>query len=56
MICWEEVRVGGQSPFKRAKVATGWVVLTGYSERDPGRVTFLQDPDHAWDGEVTELR
>ena len=45
MIRWEEVRRPNQAPFRRARVIDGWVVVSGYSDKDPGQMTFVRDEE-----------
>lgn len=53
MTNWEEIEADGVR-LARSKVVTGWLVsdLEGPAS---GRVTYFEDPDHAWDGSFVEL-
>ncbi len=53
MFEWQEIRRSGRR-LKRTPVSDGWIVVSDYGFFDPGRVRFVPDPDHQWDGSPTE--
>lgn len=56
MIRWQEFNRSTRSDrYKRAKVQGGWMVWSGYGPGRPGTMTFYNDPDHNWSGELFDL-
>jgi hypothetical protein len=50
-LVWEKVRISGDKPYgfhniARAKVPGGWLVTA--SQTDGCGITFVPDPNHAW--------
>lgn len=56
MIEWEEFD-GNRSHvrFKRCRVVDGWMVWSDYGPGKPGKMTFFEDPSHAWEGDLIDL-
>jgi hypothetical protein len=36
--------------FHRAKIPSGWILVMQYGGTSSGRLCFIPDPDHKWDG------
>ncbi len=56
MINWEEFEANREHVrYKRCRVEDGWMVWSDFGPGKPGKMTFFEDADHAWQGDLIDL-